>query len=199
MIESLISLVRQLDIVINEFFRSLVPIFPTIGLTLVNLFTNTVSPAIILIIGLIAVLYFLSTRHWRYAAVCLLSLGGGLLLNILLKNYIGRVRPLDPFIEQAGFSFPSGHATAAAIFFTLLIYLFVPKIKSMFWKKTLIATSFSLIILSAFSRVYLGVHWLSDVVAGVGFGVLWTVIIIFLLGQLKKYYLKEKVEARQFQ
>ena len=116
-----------------------------------------------------------------------------------MKLFFQRVRPPDPLIAPLqNFSFPSGHATSAFIFYGLLAYLI--------WKtdlnrtyKYLIATVliiFSLLI--GFSRVYLRVHYPSDVVAGFCIGFSWLVVTISLFTRLKKKAdVEEKQEATQ--
>ncbi len=90
---------------------------------------------------------------------------------LILKNLFDIARPLDGFITVLGNSFPSYHATSATIFFVMLIYVFDTYFKS-FGKIIFNAVCISGILIVAFSRVYLGVHWLSDILFGIILGVL---------------------------
>jgi undecaprenyl-diphosphatase len=104
----------------------------------------------------------------------------GMALVSFLKIIVRRVRPEGGILEVTGFSFPSGHATVAAIFFGLLIYMFAEKIKNKVVKWSFIGVNLVLIILIAYSRVYFGVHWAVDVVFGVVFGLSWVVLSGFI-------------------
>ena len=110
------------------------------------------------------------------------------LITYTLKNMVERIRPESQFLIETGYSFPSGHASIATIFFVLLIYLFIIKIKSLVLREILIAGSVILIILTSFSRVYLGVHWLSDVLAGIGLGLFWTTAMILFVKYITWVY-----------
>lgn len=117
------------------------------------------------------------------------SLLGEVLLNNIIKRLVKRPRPtINPLVVEKNFSFPSGH-TMASTAFNLLILFFVwsfPII--MFWKLiiTLIA---SVIILSvAFSRVYLGVHYTSDVLAGIACSSAYIMLLTLLYVPIKTLF-----------
>lgn len=104
----------------------------------------------------------------------------GILLNLLLKNMFVRARPPLPLILETGYSFPSGHAMNGFIFYTSLAYFLYRESKSKL--RAMLAAIFSsaMILVIGFSRVYLGVHYLSDVVAGYLAGFVWfTSAIVF--------------------
>jgi undecaprenyl-diphosphatase len=172
------GVMASLDIWINNFLYIHSTEF---GISLMNIITNILSPTSFLIITLIGIVFFLKKKQWRYSIISLLATGGGLFLNAFMKEVVERVRPMNAFIIENGFSFPSGHAVAATIFFTLIIYFFARKINSMVWRELFISASVLLIILTAISRLYLEVHWLSDVLAGIGFGLFWTTLMILLV------------------
>lgn len=172
------AFMAALDVWINVFFTSHVTVH---WLTFMNIVTDVFSPFVLSVIGLIGIIYFLIKKHWRYAVISALSMGGGLLINVFIKNIVMRARPLDAWIVETGYSFPSGHAVAVTIFFTLLIYIFARKIKNIIWREVFITLSVLMIFLVSLSRVYLGVHWLSDVVAGMAFGVFWTTLMILFI------------------
>lgn len=122
---------------------------------------------------LAALLY--GTKHSRYAAGLLLaSIGSGCSVWAL-KLFFALPRPFDPIalISIDSFSFPSGHAAAAAALYGFIIYIVSKTIRTNWRGEALIAALGALIILIGFSRLYLGVHYLSDVVAGYIVGFVW--------------------------
>ena len=108
-------------------------------------------------------------RAWRAAIASTTIFLGGKLFAVLLKYGIQRPRPLEEYSGSEIFSFPSGHATMAAITFGILAVLASHAMNR--WSRSLVYAICGLIVITiAYSRVYLGVHWLSDVLGGVMFG-----------------------------
>ena len=89
------------------------------------------------------------------------------LLNQILKFIIQRPRPTEfRIIDERGYSFPSGHSMISATFYGFLIYLIYKNVKNKYLKYSLIIMLVILILLIGTSRIYLGVHYTSDVLAG---------------------------------
>ena len=89
------------------------------------------------------------------------------LLNQILKFIIQRPRPTEfRIIDESGYSFPSGHSMISATFYGFLIYLIYKNVKNKYLKYSLITMLVILILLIGTSRIYLGVHYASDVLAG---------------------------------
>ena len=149
--------------------------------------------------NLVLIAYFLFIRKHKWysikvPAIALTSLG----LMFGLKHFFGRPRPDVPLIFHAdGLSFPSGHALFSISFYGLLIYLIYKGVKAVWLKWTLIILLFVLAMIIGFSRVYLRVHYATDVIAGFCVGFLWLVFTIWLLNRMERYSRKEVDPAVQ--
>lgn len=110
--------------------------------------------------------YFIYKHKRAKAIIFAVSMSLGFIIVEAIKLFFHRIRPFNSLVYEAGFSFPSSHSTMAAIFFLLLIYLFKDSIKNKFSRIGFIVGSVLLILLTGFSRIFLNVHWLSDVIAG---------------------------------
>ena len=151
------------------------------------------ASATILQIGyaVLILLYLILKNYKRAIEIAVIGIGG-FLVNYLMKLFFHRVRPPNPLIEPLqDFSFPSGHATSGFIFYGLLVYLIwktsIPKLFKYLIGSMLLLFS----ILIGFSRVYLRVHYPSDVIAGFCIGFAWLSLTIWLFERLKKKSDKE--------
>ncbi len=171
------AFMAELDVWINEFLFSNLSSF---GISFMKILTDIFSPTFLILATLLLITYFIYNKKFQYAIISFLSIGG-LGIGYFIKEIVARPRPEHALILETDFSFPSGHAMAATIFFTLIIYFFARNIKNIVWRETFIAVSVVLVLLTAFSRLYLGVHWLSDVFAGVSFGLFWTTLMILFV------------------
>jgi len=105
-----------------------------------------------------------------------------------LKQLFQRKRPLSPLLKAAkGLSFPSGHAIMAVTFYGLMIYILQHSITIDWLKWFAIILVIALIISIGFSRIYLRVHYASDVAAGFIIGLLWLLISLAVLKWLEGY------------
>jgi len=133
------------------------------------------GPAGLAVILVAVVIALAIKRRWYWLTYIAVTAGGGALLNLELKRYFARARPaVAEMLRRAnGYSFPSGHAMGSAVAFGALSYLAFRVIKSWPARAAVIAFFYTLIASVALSRVYLGVHWISDVAAGVTAGTVW--------------------------
>jgi len=140
---------------------------------------------------LLVIFYFIEKNKWYFIKVITISLST-LLMMLGLKHFFNRPRPLIPLLKQVpGLSFPSGHAFMSFVFYGMLIYIIYLEVKNI-WLKSFIFLILGLIIFSiGLSRVYLRVHYASDVVAGFCFGLMSLIILLWLLRRIEKY--NEKV------
>ncbi|AMM51571.1 hypothetical protein TH61_10835 [Rufibacter sp. DG15C] len=132
-------------------------------------------------------LFFLVFKKWRFYAIKIIAIAATTtLFNQTMKWLFGRPRPETAFLEQGGNSFPSGHAMIGGAFWGLLLYLIWTNVKHTGLRWFLSGLFLLWILLIGFSRVYLNVHYASDVLAGWGAGFFWLVIAIALLKKLQK-------------
>ena len=140
--------------------------------------TNLGSPVGLgAIVGIVAI-GLLVNRRYRWATYLLLTTGIGALMNLQLKAYFARARPdLAEALRNAhGYSFPSGHAMGSTICALALGYLALRTKTRPGVKSAIVALLSTFILAVSFSRIYLGVHWISDVAAGLAVGTLWVTI-----------------------
>ena len=129
-----------------------------------------------LVLGVAIVLLLL--RRFRWVLYLAVTVGGGALLDQELKRFFARARPdIAEMLRQAhGYSFPSGHAMGSTVVFGALSYLAFRTATQWRWKAAAVALGATIVLAVSLSRVYLGVHWISDVVAGITAGTLWVVV-----------------------
>jgi undecaprenyl-diphosphatase len=139
--------------------------------------------------NLILIFYFLLVKKQTWFSIRVITIAiSSLLLLLLLKQLFQRKRPLSPLLKAAkGLSFPSGHAIMAVTFYGLLIYILQQSITVDWLKWFVTVLVIILIILIGFSRVYLRVHYASDVAAGFIIGLLWLLISLAVLKWLEGY------------
>ncbi|OWA35634.1 hypothetical protein B9G55_10770 [Saccharibacillus sp. O16] len=121
---------------------------------------------IVLVLALIAFLLFVPRLRWEPLLV-LIATGGSALLNILLKNLFRRERPdIHRLADEYSYSFPSGHSMGAFALYGILAYLLWRMIRPMGWRIAALVLCILLTLSIGLSRVYLGVHYPSDVIGG---------------------------------
>jgi membrane-associated phospholipid phosphatase len=125
------------------------------------------------LIAVTAVIFIVLVRRGRrvQAALLPLVLVGAELLNLILKLSFHRARPEVAFIHLDTYSFPSGHAMVSTAVYGALAYLAWPRVRTRRGRAVLVAGTILFVGLICFSRLYLGVHYLSDVLAGAAGGV----------------------------
>ena len=147
--------------------------------TTMRMLTHVGSIVVLIpVIVLVGAVAYRRTRSWAPLAQLALSLAGAVAIADLIKPLVGRPRPaIGPLVATAsGYAFPSGHATQTAAVAVTLALLGAAVATS--WPRRVgVWLAAVLVMLTVgFSRVYLGVHWPSDVVAGFALGALWAVL-----------------------
>lgn len=143
------------------------------------------------ILSLVAYFLFIKKHRWYSIKVPVVAISS-VLLMFLLKLVFQRDRPLTPLLKAAqGYSFPSGHALMSITFYGLLIFLVWQNFKSL-WTRWILTISLSmLIIIIGVSRVYLRVHYFSDVLAGFCVGLMWLLLSLWILKKIEAYSRKK--------
>lgn len=150
-------------------------------------FTFLGSSLVATLLSVIAFLFlWLVLRHRKELLMFLLSVGGSEIWNIIIKNWMQRQRPnTHRLIEISGFSFPSGHSMAAFALYGTLTYLLWRHIPALAGRIAMIVIGVALTLLIGISRIYLGVHYPSDVFGGYLASATWLMLSIYIF---EKYW-----------
>lgn len=140
--------------------------------TITELASTHVMVAVIAAVAL----WFAVTRRFRTLAYWVAAAGFAQVLVSALKYALGRARPLTAHATIDGFSLPSGHAAISMVVFGFLAFL-LGHGKTLTKQTVYALTAAVIAVLVAFSRIYLGVHWLSDVIASFGLGIAWIALL----------------------
>ncbi len=161
-------------------------------------FTWLGSTIVIIPVGLAVGLFFLSRRSdWRPLALIGVAVGGAVALYNIVKPAVGRPRPPATMWigHYPGAAFPSGHALQAIAFYAMLAILLgvgrSPGTKTILW----IGAAAVVLVVGA-SRIYLGAHWLTDVLGGYALGAVWVAIVVAVMLMVTSRG-KERVEANR--
>ncbi len=170
-----ISSIHQIDVFMSMVVYELrTPMLTTLMLAITSLGNE------LLLIFLVAILLIsIIRKRKREALMVILVFISGVFLNLVLKDIIGRARPdMSPLIVEPLYSFPSGHAMNAFVFYSTLI-LYVHRVShNITITLVSVVINCSIILLVGISRVYLGVHYVSDVLAGFIAGFCWIAIAL---------------------
>ncbi|MDX8478909.1 LssY C-terminal domain-containing protein [Mesorhizobium sp. VK24D] len=155
---------------------SVVQMYRTPGLNRLMLFLTYLGNWQIVTAGAgLLVLYLALTRRRLWILALLISIGGGEILVQLGKVGFARPRPdlINALIPAKGASFPSGHAFVAICFYGLVGWFAIDRVKTWTAKAAIAVMTTAIVAAVGFSRIYLGVHWPSDVIASFGLGAAW--------------------------
>lgn len=127
-------------------------------------------------------LLLIRSRHWIALWGMLITLSGSVITMASGKHIFEVSRPHQfAYYHESSFSFPSGHATVAASFYLYLLYLLLSSVRGTAGRVTIIGIALSIVLLIGLSRLYLCVHYLSDVTAGYCLGVGWLLLGISIV------------------
>jgi membrane-associated phospholipid phosphatase len=140
------------------------------------------------IMALMVAGYFYLKRQHYWLVALFAVVPGGMLLNVLLKYVFHRNRPsfADPLLTLQTYSFPSGHTANAAMLYGLLACWLVVRHRRLGARVAIIACACLMVALVGISRMYLGVHYLSDVLAAAAEGACWLAVCITAISTLRR-------------
>lgn len=125
--------------------------------------------------------FFLFILHYRRYSILLLgAMAGDALLVEFFKTIIASPRPLNGIIVETGYSFPSGHTTSSVVFFGILVYVAWRQWRNMNAKVIAIGLYISEVGVVGFDRIYLNVHWFSDVLGALFLGAFWVAFCVWM-------------------
>jgi membrane-associated phospholipid phosphatase len=143
--------------------------------------TQLGNPNVVIPIAIITLIFLYLDRHYSEAKFFAFACLGGAILNTGLKLVFSKPRPAlwHRLIVETSYSFPSGHALGAVVLYGAIAYLgtaYYPRFAQLIY-----GGAIAVITLIGLSRLYLGVHWPTDIIAGYSIGLLWLLICIGLL------------------
>jgi membrane protein DedA with SNARE-associated domain len=175
---SIDSPLAQLDVWVNIKMQQISNIDMTHAMYSISGVFNLSS---VIVVSIILFTYLLIKKRYHDFFVGVLSLLSVGFIVGLLKQVVARVRPESAFEYLSDFSFPSGHSAFAIVICCFLMYLFMSRIKNLILRESLGLLCITTFLLVGFSRLYLGMHWLSDVVAGFSIGLFCFTLSILLV------------------
>jgi undecaprenyl-diphosphatase len=160
------------------FHERLTPTFVSV----LHAFTEFGSGEWIGVVLFALVLFLVWKRLWPSLVTLIIAVPGGMLLNEWLKVLVHRHRPFvdGPFVDWSGYSFASGHTIAATLLYGQLLLFLLPLLKGRHLRIVCVFGAASLVLLVGFSRIALGAHFLTDVLAAIIFGIVWLMLCMVL-------------------
>jgi membrane-associated phospholipid phosphatase len=141
------------------------------------------------------VLFFVWKRWWPSLVTLIVAVPGGMLLNEWVKILVHRQRPFvdGPFVDWSGYSFASGHTIGATLLYGQLLLFVLPALKTRHLRLLSIFSAAFLVLLVGFSRIALGAHFLTDVLAAIVFGIVWLMLCMVLRKPIRLRNLRPEV------
>jgi membrane-associated phospholipid phosphatase len=160
------------------FHDRLTPVFGSV----LHALTEVGSSEWIGMVLLALVLFFAWKRWWPSVVTLIIAVPGGMLLNEWLKLAVHRDRPFveGAFVDWSGYSFASGHTIGATLLYGQLLLFVLPSLKGRHLRLLCIFSAASLVLLVGFTRIALGAHFLTDVLAAIFFGIIWLMLCTVL-------------------
>jgi membrane-associated phospholipid phosphatase len=165
--------------------------------SVLHVFTEFGSGEWIGIVLFVLALLFAWKRWWPSLVTLIIVVPGGMLLNEWVKIVVHRHRPFitGPFVDWSGYSFASGHTIGATLLYGQLLLFALPILKARHWRILCVVGAVSLVLLVGFSRIALGAHFLTDVLAAIIFGIAWLMLCMFLRSSVRRRTVASPIPA----
>lgn len=192
--------ITQIDYRLSHYFYSLHDSLLNRVMILITHLGDVVTQSVVTIT---TVFFLFVLKKWRtglwYGLTVLL---GALFLNGAIKEFYTRVRPgqIEPLVEIGGYSFPSGHSMGSTIVYGGILFIIFRSIRFVYFKKIISLMVFLMIGMIGISRIYLGVHFPSDVISGFSLGLSWLSFSIAFRGLKytnQEFILKNKYSMKK--
>jgi len=146
----------------------------------------------------VVVVWLLWRRLPRLALFVVITAAGSSLLNGVVKTSVHRLRPVltHPVAHESGLSFPSGHAQAAIVGYAVLLLVFLPILHGG-WRRVAVVLAVLMVLAIGFSRIALGVHYVSDVVGGYVLGAAWVAAMAAAFNAMRVDRGRRPVDVRE--
>ncbi len=174
--------ITQVDVALAQWLHA----HASAGLTRwMLLVTDLHSTVAVSVYSAVAGIYFLLTHRRRWLAALAVCMAGGLALNVAMKLAFHRARPVfdQPLLTLTSYSFPSGHVLGGTILYGLIVVWVFARTPKPGWRLLAIGLAAVAIALVAFTRLYLGVHYLTDVGAAFLEGIAWLTLSLGALAE----------------
>jgi membrane protein DedA with SNARE-associated domain/membrane-associated phospholipid phosphatase len=150
------------------------------------------------LLGVVVATFLAWGRRWLFLGSWLAAVAGSAFLNHVLKGLFERPRPHfeHPLLVESSFSFPSGHAMESFVVYGMLAYLAVLALRSWESRVAVVFEAALLVVLIGFSRMYLGVHYFSDVLAGYAAGGVWLSVLVTGTETIRRSKKEAKLRGR---
>lgn len=181
------------DVFDEAFFNNVIKVRGNVITKFLYVITNLASTIGIVLLLSVTLFIFLKHKAFSDFKYVIGNVSIGIILMQVLKSIIKRVRPSWKWIVQAGFSYPSGHTISALLLYGTLMLLVYKKVHGKF-KNLLIMGFLLMIILTGLSRIYFGVHYLSDVLASL---ILGSIILIISNMFMNREFNNDKTKDRK--
>jgi undecaprenyl-diphosphatase len=174
-----------IDVHVADWFHK--RLTPGVTMTM-QLITGLASPLWVTSVTIVSALVLWRKRHWYRLLALALIMPGGMGLDVLLKIVFHRNRPsfTDSLLIFNGYSFPSGHTMAATLLYGLLAVFSVIALKTWRWRVGVVIGACVMVLLVGFSRIYLGAHYLSDVLGAAAAGFAWLTLSLTAVDTMRR-------------
>ena len=142
----------------------------------------------IILWSILTALIFIWKKDWYWLLGLAVSVGGGMLVNVLVKYAFHRARPSvdEPLLTLMTYSFPSGHTAGSMLFYGVLTAYLVCHVRFWRWQIPIVTIAVLMVVIVGISRMYLGVHYLSDVLAAIAESIAWLALSLTAISTLRR-------------